>query len=371
MNSSIFLLICIVLINLNVVVGQNEVLECIYNYRQVNVCALQIYNPRGLNNFYTIGGSTDYYNTTTIINKYSSKHWNSTIVPTIICDKFINLERMEFAGLGIKNIIIFGFEDPFEKCNKLTYLDLCDNKITGEDEMPFSTNRYLEELRLCNNELASLSEFFFSNLTNLKILWLNGNKLVDFRGFESPMSLTTLNLAQNQIKYISENAFSSLQKLNTLILGNNSLEVIYSNSFKNTPSLKNIEFNNNKIYAIERYFVSNITGVVSLNMIGNNCSNEYIFDNSTGRFSMKIVLAPCFENFEQYVTESTTIPTTTTITSTSTPTTTYPGTPPKCSDENIDERVCGIEDEIDVLKDAIERLENKVNELSNRPCACS
>ncbi|KAL7043567.1 hypothetical protein ACKWTF_001576 [Chironomus riparius] len=209
------------------------------------------------------------------------------------------------------------------------------------------------------------------------------------------------------IKELPVNAFSSLQNLNTLYLNNNSFEVIYSNSFGNLSNLKNVRFDNNKINAIDRNFVTK-TGVISLNMIGNNCSKENIFDNSTYRYSMLIMLSDCFKNFDEHVTESTTIPTTTTVTHTSTPSTTFStsitfttstttsstsqttsqsteqdtttdnSTPPKCSDENIDERVCEIEDEIEILNNrdktfasAIEELQNKVFELTNRPCACS
>lgn len=59
-------------------------------------------------------------------------------------------------------------------------------------------------------------------------------------------------------------------------------------------------------------------------------------------------------------------------------TTTNSSSPPKCSDENIDERVCDVEDEIKelisqniVFAAAIERLENKFNELTNCTCTSS
>jgi len=441
MSFKILISVLIIVANSISVLGQNEFARCAYRLSTIYYCDFTIFNPRGVNNFHTING-------THITTSYTDAHVNTlinlsgsetTIVPTIICEKFINLQRLTLCDLRIENLDLEN-ESSFKKCFNILYIELCRNNISDLSGNLFGVSTRLQELRLWDSGVKNVSEIAFINLYNLTTLWLNGNQIVSlpldvfkplenlrtlnlndnkivtlkFQLFQHLRRLETLHLQRNKIttvvsfdvavpmyylylnenliKYIPEKAFNPFQTLNTLHLHNNTFEIIHSNAFGNMPNLRTLRLDNNNIKAFDQYFL-NITGVMYLNMTRNVCANEHIFDNSTTRFSMRVILAECIDNYENYgvgelvfifidhfliffllsyhytVTTTSSTQMTSIENITNTP---DPNSPQECSIGSYDDRICNLEKELaaktKIFQDAIDELQNKYYELLNRPC---
>ncbi|KAL7043565.1 hypothetical protein ACKWTF_001575 [Chironomus riparius] len=343
----IFAAVLMLMTNSNLILGQNEFARCAYRlYSSLYYCDFTIYNPRGVNNFHTINGThitTSYTDAhvTTVNNLSGSK---TTVVPTIICEKFYNLQRVSLCDLGIEYLNM-EIDISFKKCANVLFIELCRNNISEIPENSFVASTKLQELNLFDNGIKNISDYAFINLynlttlrldgnqivslsldlfkplENLKMLNLNNNKIVTLKlqlfqhlkkletlhlqrnkittvvSFDVAVPIYYLYLNENSLKNLPEKAFNFFQNLNTLHLHNNTFEVIHSDAFANMPNLRTVRFDNNKINAFDPYFF-NITGVMYLNMTRNLCANEHIFDNSTSRFSMRVILADCIENYE-------------------------------------------------------------------------
>lgn len=346
MSLKVIVIVLTFLVNSNLVLGQNEFARCAYRAGTTYFCDFTIFNPRGVNNFHTINGThiTTSYNdayVNTLINLSGSI---TTVVPTIICEKFINLQRVTLCDLQIEELNMEN-DNSFKKCINILYIELCRNNISEISGNTFGTSTKLQDLRLYDNGIKNVSEYAFINLYNLTTLWLNDNQIANLPldVFKPLENLRTLNLNDNKIvtlklelfqhlkrletlhlqrnkittvvtfdvaipvyylymnenslKQLPEKAFNFYLNLNTLHLHNNTFEIIHSNAFGNMPNLRSVRFDNNNINSFDPYFF-NLTGVMYLNMTRNVCANEHIFDNSTSRFSMRVILADCIYNYE-------------------------------------------------------------------------
>ncbi|CAG9798446.1 unnamed protein product [Chironomus riparius] len=305
----------IVLINFRSNFGQS--LNCTYSGSTAYTCSLTIQNPNGFNNFTSIGGTHLTGKTDNDV-QYISSSGSTTNVPSIICDTFPNLLKIEFGSNGIQIID----EKAFKNCTKLKNLWLQSNRISKIDENAFVENvdllfitfnvnqitevaenlfinqHKLTELRLCSIPLSDLPKNIFNSLQNLTILHLESNILKDLRAewFLPLTSLLTIYLSSNLIEELPKDIFIPMKNLNTLYLGNNKLKVIPSDPFKGVSNLKTIQFQNNQIEAIDEMFINN-TGVQNLNMLNNICANQDIVDTSIPRTAMRSALQNCFKKF--------------------------------------------------------------------------
>jgi len=320
MNLNIWVSIFIFVVNYQTIYGQ--VLSCsfrtdsYYGY----TCVLTIQNPNGLNNFTGISGThlTGKSNRDVQCITRSSGS-NTTNIPSIICEKFKYVTRIYLQSIGIQIVD----EYSFKSCKNLLYLSLAGNKITKFDEKSFSEKLELQTLHLNNNQLTTLPANVFANQQKLKELWLYGNRITDLPEniFHSLTNLTILDMDNNQIKNLSsewfknlqtliflylnsnqieelpKNVFSPLEKTTLITLRMNELKVIHSDSFGISPNLTDVYFENNQINAIDERFIDNI-GLHWLDMRSNSCANDFIFDSSASRQSMRNTLQTCFNNYK-------------------------------------------------------------------------
>ncbi|KAL7043551.1 hypothetical protein ACKWTF_001568 [Chironomus riparius] len=329
--------------NLSFVCGQNEALSCNYsNSSSGYSCGLKIINPNGFNNFTGING-THLTGMTDIDVLHVYKSLSNTLnIPSIICETFQNTQTIELTASGIQLID----EDSFQKCTKLQYLDLKNNKIRQFHKNAFKENSELAYLLLWYNQITELPEDPFSNLQKLVRLdfELNNITILPENIFNPLTGLSVLYLEKNSIEVLPRNIFSSLQNMSTLVMHNNKLKILHSDSFGHLPKLEAVNMNSNQIDAIDGRLINN-TGVISFELRSNLCVSKDIFDNSDSRESMRADLKLCFENYDRIMSG--------------------------CADGNIDERVCKLEGkheevikDIKALTEENEQMRLEINNLA-------
>ena len=161
MNLKFFLSIFILSINSQVIFLQNEELKCRY-FEDNNdyICELTIFNPNGFNNFTDISGDhlegkTDY--NVDVIHLSRSITIN---IPSIICEKFKNIQHAIFESSGIEKIDDYSFN----QCKNLPDLSIMYTMVKKIDKNAFSENSGLERLNLNANELSTLPDNVFLKL---------------------------------------------------------------------------------------------------------------------------------------------------------------------------------------------------------------
>ncbi|KAL7043457.1 hypothetical protein ACKWTF_001515 [Chironomus riparius] len=362
----------------------SQLLNCSYRNNDTlgYTCDLTINNPNEFNNLTEISGLHMTGMTDGDVQRILSVTGsNSTNIPTIICEQFINVTRIELLSMGIQRID----ESSFKNCKMLNYLDLKSNRITIIDEKSFIENTELQTLYLLSNQLSILPKNVFLNQQKLQKLWLNFNRLsnppknvfdplkglteLDWRGngirnlsvewFEKLESLTSLHFRSNLIEELPKNVFSSLKKMTSLNIDANRLKIIHADSFGVLPSFTQINLSYNQIYAVDEKFIDK-TGLKLIAIGYNLCVNSTIFDNTATRDEMRYSLQYCFNNYQNLNLESTTSPiistTTIPISTTIEPkTTSFPG----CVSGNIDERVCRLEDDNEVFYKNFQEIEEQ------------
>ncbi|XP_070489895.1 leucine-rich repeat-containing G-protein coupled receptor 4-like [Chironomus tepperi] len=279
--------------------GQNEVLNCRYviNSAFGYVCDLTIINPSGLNNFNGINGThldgkTDMDVVFIMFYKTGS---NSSNIPSIICQKFPNLVRIQLNNFGLRMIDDFSFKN----CKNVQYIHLRNNKINQIHENSFQNNPELIELFLENNEIAVLPENLLMNLHKLKGLDFGTNRISSLPAnfFSQLISLDFLFLNENLLKDLPANVFSGLKNMTMIYLNSNKLEVIHAYPFGMLPKLKAVNLHSNQIYAIDEKFIDN-TSVNLIHMLNNICANKRIEDLPT-RYVLRAELKVCFDNYRK------------------------------------------------------------------------
>lgn len=179
--------------------------------------------------------------------------------------KFKNLD-----SLTLRNNLISSISDleglAENNNNKLTYLDLYDNRITHISSkiqkltnlsfLDLSFNKIgkitnisklvnLKELYLIENGIRKIENL--DSLINLEILELGGNDIHEMENLEKLTNLRELWLGKNKLSDIT---IPQLNNLKILSLPSNKLTEIPS-SIKNLPHLKELYLSGNKIERIE------------------------------------------------------------------------------------------------------------------------
>ncbi|CAG9811674.1 unnamed protein product [Chironomus riparius] len=344
-------------------VSSQEFLFCLYgNVNETYTCSINIGNPFEKLDFTHINGTHwPGYNDDDVLAVITGYSTSSINIPPIICNKFQNTETLSYRSMGLGIIL----NEAFAGCTKVKSIDLSNNRITLVDENSFIENVMLEKLHFGSNELVSLPESVFLNVPNLvhlyleknnisdlpadifksqenvKELNLNNNQLTNLKSewFDNLKSLNILRLGSNTFEMIPDNTFKGLTSLQQVFLDGNNLEYIHSASFGRLPKLEVMNYMNNQIKAIDARIL-NVTGVSVMIMLGNVCANGFINDNSTGRDQMRAFLAQCFDKYEELF--------------------------PSCPDENVNERVCKLEDENRELLFKTETLAREKQELERK-----
>jgi hypothetical protein len=322
MRHKLFIPILFTFVNFCAVSGQDEFVSCYFSADTHGyACDLLVYNPTGLDNFTDINGTHLAGRTDADVKRiYAFAATNTSNVPSIICDRLINVEAIYYQSIRIQRID----EGSFRGCKKMTFLQISYNKIAEIHENSFKENVELKTLKIWSNNLTTLHETVFENLAKLEELGLEGNRISDLpdnvfkslvnlkdlrlnanqltaikpEWFETLVNLNVLYLYNNQLTDIPRNAFSSLINLTTIWLDQNRLQVIHSESFGTLPKLHSLYAFNNRIMAVDERFIEN-TGINYIQMGNNVCCNNAVSDNSAEKEVMKNELKVCFENYEE------------------------------------------------------------------------
>ncbi|CAG9798479.1 unnamed protein product [Chironomus riparius] len=281
------------------VYGQNEAAICTkfwnnsyYGY----TCDLTIINPNGLNNFNEISGqhlngksNEDVF----YIYSYNSGA-NSTNIPSVICQQFPNLDRIQIQRFGIRAVDDYSFSN----CKKIQYIYINENYISQIHENSFQNNPDLLRLSLQYNQIAVLPEKLFINLNKLQMLDLGQNRIstLPTTAFNTLISLDFLLLNNNLLTNLPANVFNALKNMTMIYLDSNKLDVIHAFPFGVLPKLKTANLHSNKIYAIDEKFIDN-TSINLINMPGNICADKRIEDLTT-RYVLRRELKQCFDNYK-------------------------------------------------------------------------
>ena len=183
-------------------------------------------------------------------------------------------------------------ENTFSKLNKLTSLNLSNNKLENLDSNIFNHLNNLETLTIRYNPIKKLNSNLFKSflklekidlshcsitcihvnafqgLFSLKRLNLKGNKLVDIKEetFKDVKGLQSLNLNKNPLKKLESNLFRGLIKLKTLRLRDCMLSEINGSTFEDLIECEALDLSNNRIEVINTGAFDHMKNLKYLNL---------------------------------------------------------------------------------------------------------
>lgn len=133
----------------------------------------------------------------------------------------------------------------------------------------FSTFPNVQTLKLGGQRVDRLQEDLFDNARNLKILHLNSNNIPGniFRGAEE---LTEIYLFSNGITEVGPDAFKNLRKLEVLYLNDNKLTQLHPNLLSDSSQLRFIFLDRNEINFVPRNLFSQNLNLVAVHLQQNN-----------------------------------------------------------------------------------------------------
>ncbi|XP_075981606.1 uncharacterized protein LOC142980161 [Anticarsia gemmatalis] len=191
---------------------------------------------------------------------------------------FINNNHLQY--LDFYNNRIFGIEDnAFKHCN-LSYLNLVNNRITGDlNENTLQNLNKIPHLDLSRQNITGIKNNAFAAMTSLTNLNLSRNSIsaIENSSFVNTYSITVLDLSYNIIPNLSFLS-NSLAALIELRLNNNNITVLTKHIFDNQTRLRTLDISMNNIISIEEYSLplqnlqylniagSKINGVVKRNV---------------------------------------------------------------------------------------------------------
>ncbi|KAG4079776.1 hypothetical protein HA402_014907 [Bradysia odoriphaga] len=277
---------------LTVALSQQPILSCSYFLiGDSYACDLTINNPNGLNNFTGIEG-THFEGFTNVDTEllYSSRGSVSTNVPSVICETFPNLIRIQLYNIGLTEISDTAFTgcssltelvlssnrissitaNAFVELVAITTINLNDNALTTLPENVFADQKNLSTLDLSLNQFESIPASLFQPLENLQTLYLRYANLsvINNQWFTSNVRLNSLNLASNRIS-VSEDSFNGLEGLRILNLDYNAISEIPSHAFEPLRHLQHLFLIGNTVSELQENSFSKLESLEILD-IGEN-----------------------------------------------------------------------------------------------------
>ncbi|XP_051740044.1 toll-like receptor 13 [Ctenopharyngodon idella] len=174
---------------------------------------------------------------------------------------FKDLKSLKTLMIGSNRLVLNGY---FKKdLQKLTILDLANNKLDSVHRGDFESLKSLKNLSLPDNQISFIEAGSFDGLTNLIFLNLQSNKLsrgsIKDSVFSRLPNLKTLLLNNNYISYDNQKAldyppFQNLRKLKTLNIfsqGHKGMRYLPSNLFKGLSSLEDLQAENLNINSLD------------------------------------------------------------------------------------------------------------------------
>ncbi|CAH0667547.1 unnamed protein product [Chilo suppressalis] len=186
--------------------------------------------------------------------------------------------------------------DAFQNLERLVYLDLSKNKISGDvlrTEIfrgSYNFNKYnniaLETLNLGHNEIHSLDRYLFQYTPNLTRLYLNNNPIelldhVTVLAISSATNLEVLDLSHTDIDNIPLVAFKGLKHLQQIDLSGNKFTTVPETLSLVGSSLKFLSFNNNPIVELNDDSFIGLTNLIELEV----AENDYLDEVKRSTFS--------------------------------------------------------------------------------------
>lgn len=261
-----------------------ESIRCLfYQPGEQYTCSLKIFNPLGRNNFEDVEGDHMVGRTDADVRVMYINEGKTLNVPSIICEKFPNLESMDF----IHDEIEYLEESSFRNCPNLRRVYVYDNAIESIPAGLFRNNPLLEELSLGHNRLTArgIPTNAFAG-TSLTFLDLSQNPIQDFNSawiIPVASSLTTLEIYDIGATHLPILFFNYPSVLEVLDVSRNPIREIIPAVFDRLPTLKELHMAECLFRMIDPNWFRQLGGLETLRLNGNSMLSipEGTFDSLT------------------------------------------------------------------------------------------
>ncbi|KAG6445885.1 chondroadherin isoform X2 [Manduca sexta] len=195
-------------------------------------------------------------------------------------------------------------DDAFRNIERLVYLDLSHNSISGDVlrseifQGPYKNGVYgdiaLETLNLGHNKIHSLDRYFFKYTPNLTRLYLNNNPIeildhVTMLALSSARNLEVLDLSKTEIGSIPLDAFKGLAKLQQIDLSDNQFVTVPESLSLVGNTLKYLTFNNNPIVELNDDSFVGLSNLLELEVGENDYLDEVKRSTFTPLKSLRVL----------------------------------------------------------------------------------
>lgn len=321
-------------------------IECEYTHIEVigYHCIMTIYNVRGYNNYKEIEGyHLDNFDNSDVV-FVEAYQQQTTIIPSIICSQFINLQMLYFGFNGVDEI----FNGNLDECRNLEYLNIESNylRIIPEMVVQYSENLHtltfdnnqisviaenafigtktstlrlesnlltdfnvkwfnginetLQILTIRNNSFTSLPEDSFENLRNLQELEIGFNEFLDISDytFNGLSKLLFLSLSNCNIRNLKLTWFNDLTSLGSLFLNYNRLTLIPDGIFNNQNELYEVNFNGNRLSTLNSEAFGNLSSILYISAVNNiiNLIDPKLYDESENLYNLFLFNNLCVDD---------------------------------------------------------------------------
>lgn len=224
----------------------------------------------------------------------------------------IGLQRLQFIDLSNNRLSEF-HPHFFHHSTELKKIFLRNNSIAGFPSALFRSLSQLVHLDVSFNIISELHFLLdsFKNPNRLSVLNLSDNRIRRIEGtpFQSLVSLQILYLQDNTIEYIAEKAFSHLSSLKVLVLTNNRLRLIEADTFSGLVNLHELWLQNNHMELIHSDAFMNLTRLQYLNLKNNSLTSfpiainrmEFLQDLDLSSNSISNITNDTFENLKNLI----------------------------------------------------------------------
>ncbi|KAJ7969708.1 Leucine-rich repeat protein kinase family protein [Quillaja saponaria] len=207
-----------------------------------------------------------------------------------------SLVRLRLGGNLLSGVIP---PATFAVLNKLTYLEMEHNSLTGQIPSQLGSCQSLALLNLAENRLTGVLPAELGNLTSLQVLKLQMNKLVGAIPTQVTQlsNLSTLNISWNSLHGSIPSTISSLKHLINLNLQGNNLSGSIPSSVGSLSLLIELQLGSNQLSGVIPKMPTNLQ--IALNLSNNlfqgpipnnldKLSNLEVLDLSNNKFSGEI-----------------------------------------------------------------------------------
>ncbi|XP_045448816.1 chondroadherin-like [Melitaea cinxia] len=195
-------------------------------------------------------------------------------------------------------------EDAFNNIRRLVYLDLSNNRLSGDVlrseifQGPYKNGVYseiaLETLNLGYNQIHSLDRYLFQYTPNLTRLYLNNNPIeildhVTILAISSATNLKVLDLSKTDIDAVPLETFRGLVNLKQLDLSGNKFVTVPESLSLVGSTLQYLTFNNNPLVELNDDSFLGLSNLIELEVGENNYLEEVKRSTFTPLKSLRVL----------------------------------------------------------------------------------